>query len=215
MNAYGLIVIDLRYTLPNIHYFIQAILTTSISSGPTSLSVLSISSYANQPGGDPSEPSISKTSNNNNNNTKKKLFSRTRYRTANPSEQQSISSFPTSTTTNDTHQRSSSLNGSIKTPLSSQQQSPSDEHGINHLTLQPIINNASPTIAPSPSTSTTSVSKNRSNSPKYGASPTAAFVGTPHAMAAPPTLDTVTTISNCNTSNHNSRRTSKEIAETS
>ncbi|KAI7855235.1 UV radiation resistance protein and autophagy-related subunit 14-domain-containing protein [Circinella umbellata] len=216
MNAYGLIVIDLRYTLPNIHYFIQAILTTSVSSGPTSLSVLSISSYANQPGGDPSESSISKTNNNNNNNnTKKKLFSRTRYRTASPSEQQSISSFPTTTDTTDAHRRSSSLNGSVKIPLSSQQQSPSDEHGINHLTLQPIINNTSPTIAPSPSTSTTSVSKNRTNSPKYGASPTAAFVGTAHAMAAPPTLDTVTTISNCNTSKHNSRRTSKEIAETS
>ncbi|KAI9004838.1 UV radiation resistance protein and autophagy-related subunit 14-domain-containing protein [Phycomyces nitens] len=47
MNAYGLIVIDLRFTLPNIHYFIQAILTTSVTSGPTSISVLSISSYAN------------------------------------------------------------------------------------------------------------------------------------------------------------------------
>jgi hypothetical protein len=47
MNAYGLIVMDLRHTLPNIHYFIQAILTTSITSGPTSMSVLSISSYAN------------------------------------------------------------------------------------------------------------------------------------------------------------------------
>ncbi|KAI8373576.1 UV radiation resistance protein and autophagy-related subunit 14-domain-containing protein [Choanephora cucurbitarum] len=47
MNAYGLIVIDLRHTLPNIHYFIQAILTTSVTSGPTSMSVLSISSYAN------------------------------------------------------------------------------------------------------------------------------------------------------------------------
>ncbi|ORZ02795.1 UV radiation resistance protein and autophagy-related subunit 14-domain-containing protein [Syncephalastrum racemosum] len=46
MNAYGLIVMDLRHTLPNIHYFIQAILTTSISKGPTSISVLSISSYA-------------------------------------------------------------------------------------------------------------------------------------------------------------------------
>lgn len=47
MNAYGLIVIDLRHTLPNIHYFIQAILTTSVTSKPTSISVLSISSYAN------------------------------------------------------------------------------------------------------------------------------------------------------------------------
>lgn len=47
MNAYGLIVIDLRHTLPNIHYFIQAILTTSVTSKPTSMSVLSISSYAN------------------------------------------------------------------------------------------------------------------------------------------------------------------------
>jgi hypothetical protein len=47
MNAYGLIVMDLRHTLPNIHYFIQAILTTSVTSGPTSMSVLSISSYAN------------------------------------------------------------------------------------------------------------------------------------------------------------------------
>lgn len=47
MNAYGLIVIDLRHTLPNIHYFIQAILTTSVTSTPTSMSVLSISSYAN------------------------------------------------------------------------------------------------------------------------------------------------------------------------
>ncbi|KAI8076756.1 UV radiation resistance protein and autophagy-related subunit 14-domain-containing protein [Halteromyces radiatus] len=46
MNAYGLIVMDLRHTLPNIHYFIQAVLTTSVTSGPTSLSVLSISSYA-------------------------------------------------------------------------------------------------------------------------------------------------------------------------
>ncbi|KAF7727018.1 hypothetical protein EC973_008132 [Apophysomyces ossiformis] len=47
MNAYGLIVIDLRHTLPNIHYFIQAVLTTSVSAGPTSISVLSISSFAN------------------------------------------------------------------------------------------------------------------------------------------------------------------------
>jgi UV radiation resistance-associated gene protein len=47
MNAYGLIVMDLRHTLPNIHYFIQAILTTSVTSSPTSISVLSISSYAN------------------------------------------------------------------------------------------------------------------------------------------------------------------------
>ncbi|KAI8975001.1 hypothetical protein BDB01DRAFT_765540 [Pilobolus umbonatus] len=46
MNAYGLIVMDLRHTLPNIHYFIQAILTISVTSGPTSMSVLSISSYA-------------------------------------------------------------------------------------------------------------------------------------------------------------------------
>ncbi|KAL0077772.1 UV radiation resistance protein and autophagy-related subunit 14-domain-containing protein, partial [Phycomyces blakesleeanus] len=50
MNAYGLIVIDLRFTLPNIHYFIQAILTTSVTSGPTSISVLSISSYASNSG---------------------------------------------------------------------------------------------------------------------------------------------------------------------
>ncbi|KAI7904470.1 uncharacterized protein BX663DRAFT_505130 [Cokeromyces recurvatus] len=47
MNAYGLIVMDLRHTLPNIHYFIQAILTTSVTSSPTSISVLSISSYCN------------------------------------------------------------------------------------------------------------------------------------------------------------------------
>ncbi|KAI8059620.1 UV radiation resistance protein and autophagy-related subunit 14-domain-containing protein [Gongronella butleri] len=46
MNAYGLIVLDLRHTLPNIHYFIQAVLTTSMDTGPTSLSVLSISSFA-------------------------------------------------------------------------------------------------------------------------------------------------------------------------
>ncbi|KAG1049484.1 hypothetical protein G6F43_008193 [Rhizopus delemar] len=51
MNAYGLIVMDLRHTLPNIHYFIQAILTTSINCSPTSMSVLSISSFAN--GGNP------------------------------------------------------------------------------------------------------------------------------------------------------------------
>ncbi|KAI9278965.1 UV radiation resistance protein and autophagy-related subunit 14-domain-containing protein [Phascolomyces articulosus] len=222
MNAYGLIVIDLRYTLPNIHYFIQAILTTSISAGPTSLSVLSISSYANQPGGDPSNQLNIKHNNNdmNNNNTKKKLFSRTRYRAASPSEQQQTApSSPTSATSANsaTHQRTSSLNGSIKSssPIIQQQHRHSDEHGINHLTLQPIINNASPTIAPSPSTSTTSVSKIRSSSPKYGASPTAAFVGASQAMAAPPTLDTVTTISNCNTSNNNGRRTSKEIVETS
>ncbi|KAI8979721.1 UV radiation resistance protein and autophagy-related subunit 14-domain-containing protein [Mycotypha africana] len=52
MNAYGLIVMDLRHTLPNIHYFIQAILTTSVTSKPTSMSVLSISSYANGTGRD-------------------------------------------------------------------------------------------------------------------------------------------------------------------
>ncbi|ORX60724.1 hypothetical protein DM01DRAFT_1332846 [Hesseltinella vesiculosa] len=46
MNAYGLIVLDLRHTLPNIHCFIQAVLTTSVDSGPTSLSMLSISSFA-------------------------------------------------------------------------------------------------------------------------------------------------------------------------
>ncbi|KAI8143943.1 UV radiation resistance protein and autophagy-related subunit 14-domain-containing protein [Fennellomyces sp. T-0311] len=166
MNAYGLIVIDLRYTLPNIHYFIQAILTTSISSGPTSLSVLSISSYANQPGGDPTEASSKR---------KSRLLHRN-------SPDQIIPS---------NHQRVSSINGSIKSPPSS------DEHGSNHLTLQPIVNNASPAAVPSPTTSTASITKNRSSSPKYGASPTAAFVGASQAMAAPPTLDTVTTISNC------------------
>ncbi|ORE22420.1 hypothetical protein BCV71DRAFT_241075 [Rhizopus microsporus] len=52
MNAYGLIVMDLRHTLPNIHYFIQAILTTSVNCSPSPMSVLSISSFAN--GGGPS-----------------------------------------------------------------------------------------------------------------------------------------------------------------
>ncbi|KAI9255516.1 UV radiation resistance protein and autophagy-related subunit 14-domain-containing protein [Sporodiniella umbellata] len=51
MNAYGLIVMDLRHTLPNIHYFIQAILTTSVNCGPKSISMLSISSFANGGGG--------------------------------------------------------------------------------------------------------------------------------------------------------------------
>jgi hypothetical protein len=37
---------DLRHTLPNIHYLIQAVLTTSVSTTPSSMSVLSISSYA-------------------------------------------------------------------------------------------------------------------------------------------------------------------------
>jgi hypothetical protein len=37
---------DLRHTLPNIHYLIQAVLTTSVSTTPSSISVLSISSYA-------------------------------------------------------------------------------------------------------------------------------------------------------------------------
>ncbi|RCH83597.1 hypothetical protein CU098_000137, partial [Rhizopus stolonifer] len=50
MNAYGLIVMDLRHTLPNIHYFIQAILTTSVNCSPKSISVLSISSFANGSG---------------------------------------------------------------------------------------------------------------------------------------------------------------------
>ncbi|KAI8575576.1 hypothetical protein K450DRAFT_261018 [Umbelopsis ramanniana AG] len=46
VNAHGLIVMDLRHTLPNIHYLIQAVLTTSVSTTPSSISVLSISSYA-------------------------------------------------------------------------------------------------------------------------------------------------------------------------
>ncbi|KAH8547948.1 hypothetical protein BGW37DRAFT_508512 [Umbelopsis sp. PMI_123] len=46
VNAHGLIVMDLRHTLPNIHYLIQAVLTTSVSTTPSSMSVLSISSYA-------------------------------------------------------------------------------------------------------------------------------------------------------------------------
>ncbi|KAI9496505.1 UV radiation resistance protein and autophagy-related subunit 14-domain-containing protein [Zychaea mexicana] len=213
MNAYGLIVIDLRYTLPNIHYFIQAILTTSISSGPTSMSVLSISSYANQPGGDPTEAT--------NSNNKSKRRSRLLRHRITP-EQQTVSSAPApaSTTSSTTshhskgpnHQRTSSLNGSIKSPLTAAAAVSVDEHeqhGSNHLTLQPIVNNASPPVAPSPSTSTASVTKNISNSPKYGASPTAAFVGASQAMAAPPTLDTVTTISNCN-SNNNDSSTSKQ-----
>lgn len=124
MNAYGLIVIDLRHTLPNIHYFIQAILTTSVTSGPTSMSVLSISSYANG--------------------------SRNNY-------------------TN-------------------------EENGIrqhhNHLTLQP-----KPSVQPpSPSLSNHSIGQSsKLSSPKLHSS--AAFINTPHAMAAPTILDPITTSS--------------------
>lgn len=40
---------DLRHTLPNVHYLIQAVLTTSVSTTLSPLSVLSISSYAKHP----------------------------------------------------------------------------------------------------------------------------------------------------------------------
>ncbi|CAM0136393.1 unnamed protein product [Umbelopsis sp. WA50703] len=49
VNAHGLIVMDLRHTLPNVHYLIQAVLTTSVSTTLSPLSVLSISSYAKHP----------------------------------------------------------------------------------------------------------------------------------------------------------------------
>lgn len=116
---------DLRHTLPNIHYFIQAILTTSVTSSPTSMSVLSISSYANG-------------SRNNN-----------------------------------------------------------EEHSIrqnhNHLTLQPTTSLSHP---PSPSVSTHSITNNIAHSPKSLTNyPSAAFLNTPQAMAAPAILDTITTSS--------------------
>ncbi|CEP13861.1 hypothetical protein [Parasitella parasitica] len=124
MNAYGLIVIDLRHTLPNIHYFIQAILTTSVTSKPTSMSVLSISSYAN--GG----------------------------------------------------HAANDENGAIR-----------QDH--NHLTLQP---NALPQ-PPSPSISTQSINT-FTHSPKSSISyPSAKFLNTPQAMAAPALLDAITTSS--------------------
>ncbi|RUP24490.1 UV radiation resistance protein and autophagy-related subunit 14-domain-containing protein [Jimgerdemannia flammicorona] len=44
INAYGLIVLDLRHTLPNLRYLIQTVLTTSVTStAPSSISLLSIS----------------------------------------------------------------------------------------------------------------------------------------------------------------------------
>lgn len=141
MNAYGLIVIDLRHTLPNIHYFIQAILTTSVTSGPTSMSVLSISSYAN---------------------------------------------------------------GSA-TPTLTEQQRQKQKHirqDHNHLTLQPTNTNPLP-HPPSPSVSVNSLTNNvnLSHSPSKSSSnyPSAAFLNTPQAMAAPAILDTITTSSSRHT----------------
>ena len=131
MNAYGLIVIDLRHTLPNIHYFIQAILTTSVTSSPTSMSVLSISSYANG------------------------------ARSNNYEEQRSIR----------------------------------QDH--NHLTLQPTTPSLLP-HPPSPSISTHSINttNNIAHSPKSLSNyPSAVFLNTPQAMAAPAILDTITTSS--------------------
>lgn len=164
MNAYGLIVMDLRHTLPNIHYFIQAILTTSESSGPTSVSVLSISNFANQ--------------------------------------QQHPTSRPSSCSPpidgNDERKSSESLtNGSIQVQ-SSPKSSFENDQLPKHLTLQPIISPATP----SPSTSTASATLSRfSSSPKHHhhhlGSPVA-LVSASQAMAAPPTLDTVTTTSKWN-----------------
>jgi hypothetical protein len=127
MNAYGLIVMDLRHTLPNIHYFIQAILTTSVTSSPTSMSVLSISSYA-----------------------------------------------------------SGARNNHEEGPIR-------QDH--NHLTLQPTI--ATLPQPPSPSISTHSII---AHSPKSSINyPSAAFLNTPQAMAAPAILDTITTSSSRHT----------------
>jgi hypothetical protein len=134
MNAYGLIVIDLRHTLPNIHYFIQAILTTSVTSGPTSMSVLSISSYAN--------------------------------------------------------------GGSAARNINSEEQPPiRQDH--NHLTLQP-TNTTSP-HPPSPSISINSINIPHSPSKSSTNYPSAAFLNTPQAMAAPAILDTITTSSSRHT----------------
>ncbi|CDH57105.1 uv radiation resistance protein [Lichtheimia corymbifera JMRC:FSU:9682] len=159
MNAYGLIVMDLRHTLPNIHYFIQAILTTSESSGPTSVSVLSISNFANQ-----------------------------QHPTSRPS-----SCTPPATDMDDERKSSESLTNGSPPPKSSFE----NDQLPKHLTLQPIISPATP----SPSTSTASVTYSKfSSSPKHHhhlGSPVA-LVSASQAMAAPPTLDTVTTTSKWN-----------------
>ncbi|KAI9323667.1 UV radiation resistance protein and autophagy-related subunit 14-domain-containing protein [Dichotomocladium elegans] len=166
MNAYGLIVMDLRHTLPNIHYFIQAVLTTSESSGPTSVSVLSISSYANQP----DDGCCRDTSTGRGN------------------------------TDNQHHQRTPSSTGSIKLPLPFPENGNDDTGGEqsstgNRLTLQPAFSLSTP----SPTSSTVSLHISP-KSPKIGTSSplvstTAALVSASQAMAAPPTLDTVTTTS--------------------
>ncbi|KAI7866058.1 hypothetical protein BDF14DRAFT_1818119 [Spinellus fusiger] len=172
MNAYGLIVIDLRHTLPNIHYFIQAILTTSVTSGPTSISVLSISSYANHTSSR-YPPSIRSF----------KESSRPLYENASPSTH---------------HYEKSTSSPTFSSSSSSFRSSRSGEDDSRRLTLQPTIHIPNP---PSPSKSTSSlvptvsVTKSLRTSGSPTVHSTVAFIHAPQAMASSPILDTVTTSS--------------------
>ncbi|RUS20798.1 UV radiation resistance protein and autophagy-related subunit 14-domain-containing protein [Endogone sp. FLAS-F59071] len=60
MNAYGLIVMDLRHTLANLRYLIQTVLTTSVTStAPSPISLLSISNTSTPMGTSPSRKPFS------------------------------------------------------------------------------------------------------------------------------------------------------------
>lgn len=184
MNAYGLIVMDLRHTLPNIHYFIQAILTTSVSAAPSSISVLSISSYTNQPGGDNCKPKRS----------------RLREKLGGKSKRDSSSKLATAS------DKTPSISNSIKIAnghKTAPDHHDDDHHYPHHLTLQPVLYDSS--VVPSPSTSNTSSAGHNvsvTNSPKISSSPNlmskAAIISSSQPIAAPPTLETVTTNSSCN-----------------
>lgn len=185
MNSYGLIVMDLRHTLPNIHYFIQSVLTTSVTSGPTSLSVLSISSYAQGKdyfeGKHRVQPSrsIDLTS------TFTKMKSTSLINNHKKSDNNSSSSDSNNSKNNNKDHKHNDENGQIED---------SEEHSENHLTLQPTIYiPVGPT--PSPTVSTQSISR----SPKLGVSAdsysyTGVHLSSP-IISVPAYLDTVTTSS--------------------
>ncbi|KAI9308509.1 UV radiation resistance protein and autophagy-related subunit 14-domain-containing protein [Cunninghamella echinulata] len=189
MNAYGLIVMDLRHTLPNIHYFIQAVLTTSVTSGPTSLSVLSISSYAQ--GKDIFEGTATRIQ-----------PSRSIDLTSTIKKMNSSSSLANNKRNKDNgnnyhhnlqHNDKKYSNSSGYDHLKNDEEE--EEHGENHLTLQPtIFIPTGPT--PSPTISTQSVSI----SPKFGVSPGNGYPYTgvhlsSSVISVPAYLDTVTTSS--------------------
>ncbi|CAO3614190.1 unnamed protein product [Cunninghamella blakesleeana] len=190
MNSNGLIVMDLRHTLPNIHYFIQSVLTTSVTSGPTSLSVLSISSYAQGKdyfeGKQRVQPSrsIDLTST----FAKMKSDSLMNRHKKNNSTKTNSNSSSSNKSSNNIHSKVHKYNDEHE------QMEDEEEHGENHLTLQPTIYiPVGPT--PSPTVSTQSISR----SPKLGVSAdsfsyTGVHLSSP-IISVPAYLDTVTTSS--------------------